>query len=203
MKIENPKNNDNKEKLFIAATELFASEGYHKVSVREICEAAGVSKPVLYYYFKDKENLLEELINETYLRFDKLKEEHISKEETFEGVLRGVVKIYISFIKDSPHLSKFSAVLQSVNVPEKILNRKIVRYRKDKKEFVDLIKLNQKKGVLSDSIDAETLFSSFLGPILVYVIEVIVMGESITTITKKMNTFVEFWINTYLNKEVK
>jgi len=39
------------------ATELFAEKGYAGTSVREIVEKAGVSKPVLYYYFKSKEGL--------------------------------------------------------------------------------------------------------------------------------------------------
>jgi AcrR family transcriptional regulator len=54
-----------KEKIFREAAELFSRDGYHKVSVREICEAAGVTKPVLYYYFGDKENLLFEMMRDT------------------------------------------------------------------------------------------------------------------------------------------
>lgn len=36
---------------------MFAEKGYAGTSVREIVEQAGVSKPVLYYYFKSKEGL--------------------------------------------------------------------------------------------------------------------------------------------------
>ena len=44
-------------RLLETATELFAEKGYAGASVREIVEKAGVSKPVLYYYFKSKEGL--------------------------------------------------------------------------------------------------------------------------------------------------
>ena len=40
-----------------AAARLFANRGYEATSVREIVEAAGVSKPTLYYYFRSKEGL--------------------------------------------------------------------------------------------------------------------------------------------------
>jgi AcrR family transcriptional regulator len=49
--------NNSRERLLETATELFAEKGYAATSVREIVERAGVSKPVLYYYFKSKEGL--------------------------------------------------------------------------------------------------------------------------------------------------
>jgi len=46
-----------RQRLLETATELFAAKGYAGTSVREIVDRAGVSKPVLYYYFKSKEGL--------------------------------------------------------------------------------------------------------------------------------------------------
>jgi TetR/AcrR family transcriptional regulator len=46
-----------RQRLLETATELFAEKGYAGTSVREIVEKAGVSKPVLYYYFKSKDGL--------------------------------------------------------------------------------------------------------------------------------------------------
>ncbi len=45
-------------KLLEAAVRLFAHKGYPATSTREIVEAAGVTKPMLYYYFQNKEGLL-------------------------------------------------------------------------------------------------------------------------------------------------
>jgi len=46
-----------RQRLLDTATKLFAEKGYAGTSVREIVNRAGVSKPVLYYYFKSKEGL--------------------------------------------------------------------------------------------------------------------------------------------------
>lgn len=46
------------DRLLEAAVRLFASKGYPSTSTREIVEAAGVTKPMLYYYFQSKEGLL-------------------------------------------------------------------------------------------------------------------------------------------------
>jgi AcrR family transcriptional regulator len=46
-----------RERLLETAIGMFAEKGYAGTSVREIVERAGVSKPVLYYYFQSKEGL--------------------------------------------------------------------------------------------------------------------------------------------------
>ncbi len=46
-----------RERLLETAIKMFADKGYAGTSVREIVEQAGVSKPVLYYYFQSKEGL--------------------------------------------------------------------------------------------------------------------------------------------------
>jgi AcrR family transcriptional regulator len=52
-----------KERLFLAAADLFAEKGYASTSVREIVTRAGVTKPVLYYYFDSKEGLFRAIID--------------------------------------------------------------------------------------------------------------------------------------------
>lgn len=44
------------------AARLFAAQGYDATSVREIAEAAGVTKPTLYYHYGSKEGLAQALI---------------------------------------------------------------------------------------------------------------------------------------------
>jgi TetR/AcrR family transcriptional regulator len=61
--VDEPKVRD---RLLRAATELFARKGYSATSVSEIVAAAGVTKPILYYYFKHKEGLYLEILHEAY-----------------------------------------------------------------------------------------------------------------------------------------
>ncbi len=46
-----------RQRVLETAIGIFAEKGYAGTSVREIAEQAGVSKPMLYYYFKSKEGL--------------------------------------------------------------------------------------------------------------------------------------------------
>ncbi|MEX2015994.1 MAG: TetR/AcrR family transcriptional regulator, partial [Candidatus Hydrogenedentales bacterium] len=50
------------DRLLDSARRIFAERGYQGTSVREIIEDAGVTRPVLYYYFKNKEALFSHLI---------------------------------------------------------------------------------------------------------------------------------------------
>ena len=61
---------DARERLLSAALVLFTQRSYAAASVREICAAAGVTKPVLYYYFKSKEGLYLELMEGANTQFE-------------------------------------------------------------------------------------------------------------------------------------
>ncbi|MGD9973721.1 MAG: TetR/AcrR family transcriptional regulator [Desulfatirhabdiaceae bacterium] len=61
---------DNRDRILMAAASLFANRGYAATSVREIVAAAGVTKPTLYYYFKNKEDLYLQLLDMAVLTFN-------------------------------------------------------------------------------------------------------------------------------------
>jgi TetR/AcrR family transcriptional regulator len=59
-------------RLLTAATELFSRKGYAATATREIVASAGVTKPVLYYYFRNKEGIYLELIRGAFAKLDAL-----------------------------------------------------------------------------------------------------------------------------------
>ena len=54
---------DAKTRLIEAGISLFGEQGYASTSVRQIVARAGVTKPVLYYYFESKEGLFQSILN--------------------------------------------------------------------------------------------------------------------------------------------
>jgi TetR/AcrR family transcriptional regulator len=59
-----------------AALTLFTQRGYSATTVRELVEAAGVTKPVLYYYFGSKEGLFLELMRTHFGRLEAIIDPH-------------------------------------------------------------------------------------------------------------------------------
>jgi AcrR family transcriptional regulator len=55
-----------REKIENIALELFAIKGYHATSISQIAEKAGISKGLLYNYYKSKEHLLDSVIMKVY-----------------------------------------------------------------------------------------------------------------------------------------
>ena len=61
-------NQDAREKLLAAGTELFAAKGFAGVSIRELATAAGVNSALISYHYGGKEGLYEAVITAQYER---------------------------------------------------------------------------------------------------------------------------------------
>ena len=57
---------DRREKILLKALELYMIEGYSNVSITDLQAALNMGRGTLYYYFKDKDELFQEVV-ETYL----------------------------------------------------------------------------------------------------------------------------------------
>ena len=55
---------ERRRQIIEAGNRLFAEHAYEEISMRQIAEAAGVSKPLLYHYFPSKRDLLESVLIE-------------------------------------------------------------------------------------------------------------------------------------------
>ena len=54
-----------REYILSVASRLFSERGFANVSIRDICEEAGVTPPTVYYYFGNKDKLFENVIRRT------------------------------------------------------------------------------------------------------------------------------------------
>jgi len=98
---------DTKSKIFHIAAKLIAQKGYNAVSMREISEHSGVSKPMIYYYFESKEKLYLALINSG-LAYDENQVQAIMKEEmATKDKLIKIFKIQFERCQLYPEFIKF------------------------------------------------------------------------------------------------
>ena len=54
---------DSRDEILKAATKLFASRGFHETSMSEVARAAHVSKALIFWHFKTKEDLFFAVLN--------------------------------------------------------------------------------------------------------------------------------------------
>lgn len=90
-----------RDRLLSAALDIFNERGYASTSVREIVEAAGVTKPSLYYYFGSKEGIYTELMTKPFEVLEKmLVETAHEKLSSHERLLKLYEGIFLLFMKN-------------------------------------------------------------------------------------------------------
>lgn len=88
------KSKETKEKIFQAAKNILQRSGYESLSIKNICEEAGVSNGSFYHHFKTKDDLLsyyfvaQPTVNPALLDLPKNKQEAID----------GVVSVYLNYV---------------------------------------------------------------------------------------------------------
>jgi len=98
------KNDNSRETILSCALQLFSSKGYDAVSINDIVDMVGITKPTLYYFFGSKEGLFRELLKTNYDRLDTALSDvchyQPNEESYFEDVypvLLRIAKTYFSF----------------------------------------------------------------------------------------------------------
>ena len=93
------KSKETKEKIFNAAKEIIQKNGYENLSIKNICEKAGVSNGSFYHHFKTKDDLLSFYIENQPSIDPELLEIPKNKEEATEAIV-GVYLNYASYCKE-------------------------------------------------------------------------------------------------------
>ena len=91
-----------KEVLLKAAIQLFSQQGFDGTTTAQIAAAANVSEPVIYYNFKNKDDLFTHILVSTFAeyfsRLDKLKISTVTQFEKIENL----IDLHFQFVEDYP-----------------------------------------------------------------------------------------------------
>ncbi|MBI2823573.1 MAG: TetR/AcrR family transcriptional regulator [Planctomycetia bacterium] len=93
------------------AARLFATDGYDATSVRTIVDAAGVTKPTLYYYFQSKEGLAQALLMVPIGRLAEALREILRTPGAAIEKLIAVIDEHFRLCRDDPDRARFAYAL--------------------------------------------------------------------------------------------
>ena len=86
-----------RQEILDAAREMFAAEGYQSVSMRKIADKIEYSPTTIYLYFKDKNDLLKQICDETFAKLgQKLGSKGKKHKSHLEGLREGL-RAYVEF----------------------------------------------------------------------------------------------------------
>lgn len=89
------KSRETKEKIFQAAKRILQKKGYEELSIKNICEEAGVSNGSFYHHFKTKDDLLSYYIEDQ----PKIDPDLLDLPADVAGVKEGIIQVYMNYVK--------------------------------------------------------------------------------------------------------
>lgn len=100
----------NAERILNEGWHLFQQRGYRGATVDELCLRCQLSKPTVYYYFKDKENLFVQVLQHKLHDFQAAAEQPGSLSERLQSVAVAILtsfqKEYSPLLRDREHIKK-------------------------------------------------------------------------------------------------
>lgn len=86
-----------REEILAAARDLFANEGYESVSMRKIADRIEYSPTTIYLYFKDKDEIIEQICDQTFALLRRKLEKVVQTPGAPLDRLKAGLKAYIEF----------------------------------------------------------------------------------------------------------
>ncbi len=118
------KSKDEKKKLiFNAALQVFSKEGYNKATIDKIASLSGVGKGSVYRYFKSKEDLLDQLLNESYDEIVERVSQIFSHEEDLLDQVEEMIDFWLRYIENNHVLYRF---IQIEAIAQKSQDRQMI-----------------------------------------------------------------------------
>lgn len=89
------KSKETKEKIFQAAKRILQKKGYEELSIKNICEEAGVSNGSFYHHFRTKDDLLSYYIEDQ----PTINPDLLDLPENAAGIREGIIQVYLNYVK--------------------------------------------------------------------------------------------------------
>ena len=88
------KSRETKAKIFRAAKQILKEQGYEALSIKNICEEAGVSNGSFYHHFKTKDDLLSYYIEEQ----PRIDPSYLDLPGTPEEAKTAIIRVYLNYV---------------------------------------------------------------------------------------------------------
>ena len=169
-----------KARLVESAIALFSEKGYSATTIREIIEDASVTRPVLYYYFKNKEDLFCHLVESQFETVCRDLDTILRSERPWRSRLEASVRGAFARAQASPAMVRlmlhffFSPPIAGIHLDKEKLGME--RFTR----IVELMRQGIEGGHLRDT-DAEELAMAWAGLVDMHVMAGIDKPEAVWT----------------------
>jgi len=142
---------DKRRRILRAATKVFARNGFYHSKVSEIARESDVADGTIYLYFKNKEDLLISIFEESMDQILTLVREEIGKHQDALSKLRRFVHLHMTLMEKNPRLAEVIQVelRQSSKFMKEYKNVKFLEYL----QFIaEVIEQGQREGLIHKEV---------------------------------------------------
>jgi AcrR family transcriptional regulator len=168
-----------RDEILRAAMHLFANRGFHETSMSEVAREARVSKALIFWHFKTKEELFMAVLSrlmEPYF-IDFTEESGVLDER--EQILK-LVEMYLRFVRDHANSVRFflAQLLHDEHRGEGLGTQVMQLYEGYRSLLTSLVAQAQNRGLCARSYSPESAAAFLLSALNGYLIEFLFMGQS-------------------------
>ena len=154
---------DSRDEILKAAIHLFASRGFHETSMSEVARAAQVSKALIFWHFKTKEDLFMAVLN-------RLLEPYVIDFAEEAGALDDkaqilkLIEAYLSFVSDNASSVRFfvAQLLHDEHLAESLVGQVLQLYDGYRALLVGLIARAQAQNICAKDFPPDATVSFLL-----------------------------------------
>lgn len=161
---------DRREKILLKALELYMVEGYANVSITDLQAALNMGRGTLYYYFKDKDELFQEVVDQYLIRPKHRALERVKDTATLPEMIDAML-YYTNLMKEfydqvenkNINTSNVVTVMYTAYSRFPDLYRKARRlYERELNLWIQAIKNSMRAGEIRGNVHIETVAHMFL-----------------------------------------
>ena len=161
---------DRRERILLKALELYMVEGYANVSITDLQAALNMGRGTLYYYFKDKDELFQEVVDQYLIRPKHRALERVKDTATLPEMIDAML-YYTNLLKEfydqvenkNINTSNVVTVMYTAYSRFPDLYRKARRlYERELNLWIQAIKNSMRAGEIRGNVHIETVAHMFL-----------------------------------------
>ena len=116
---------ERRDEILAAAVTLFASNGVHAVSTRQIAQVVGISQPTLYAYFPTKDAILDEACQAAFAQLSMRVRRALAERRAGDDEMAVIGREYIRFGLEQPDAYRIAFMMEAAHAvspakPEKM-----------------------------------------------------------------------------------
>jgi TetR/AcrR family transcriptional regulator, fatty acid metabolism regulator protein len=157
-----------------SAIQVFAKKGYYGCRIADVAKQAGVAYGLVYHYFRNKEELLQSVFDESWGRFTQMLQEIGASQQPLTAQVGAIVDVAVAAYRENPDAVRV-LILEIARSPVFRQADKRTAFESAIRTTAGILAAGQRRGEMRDDLDPFVAASVLFGAIEV-VLTAFVMG---------------------------